>query len=253
VLTIRNGTPGNDTLNGSLGGNVDDVLNGGLGDDLYQYTLGSGNDVINDTGGIDSVQLGDPLRLFTGWKFYRSGNDLLMDFYGQGRVTVTDQFLLGLPVVEVLGFSDGGTPYSFSNSLTGAAGNDVLIGTSSAETITGNGGDDLIFGHGGNDTLFGGDGDDELHGGAGNNTINGGVGWDSAEYGDLAAGVTVNFSGLTKNISGHQLADGHVLQASGAEDVLTGIEAVSGSAFADVFYDGGTTGYISFLGCHCDS
>jgi Ca2+-binding RTX toxin-like protein len=247
VLTIRNGTPGNDTLNGSLGGNVDDVLNGGLGDDLYQYTLGSGNDVINDTGGIDSVQLGDPLRLFTDWKFYRSGNDLLMDFYGQGRVTVTDQFLLGLPVVEVLGFSDGGTPYSFSNSLTGAAGNDVLIGTSSAETITGNGGDDLIFGHGGNDTLFGGDGDDELHGGAGNNTINGGVGWDSAEYGDLAAGVTVNFSGLTKNISGHQLADGHVLQASGAEDVLTGIEAVSGSAFADVFYDGGTTGYISFF------
>jgi Ca2+-binding RTX toxin-like protein len=188
-----------------------------------------------------------PLRLFTDWKFYRSGNDLLMDFYGQGRVTVTDQFLLGLPVVEVLGFSDGGTPYSFSNSLTGAAGNDVLIGTSSAETITGNGGDDLIFGHGGNDTLFGGDGDDELHGGAGNNTINGGVGWDSAEYGDLAAGVTVNFSGLTKNISGHQLADGHVLQASGAEDVLTGIEAVSGSAFADVFYDGGTTGYISFF------
>ncbi len=245
-MTIRNGTPDNDTLNGSLGGNVNDVLNGGLGDDLYQYTLGSGNDVINDTGGIDTVQLGDPLHLYTGWNFYRSGNDLVMDFYGQGRVTVTDQFLLGLPVIEVLGFSDGGTPYSFSNSLTGAAGNDILIGTASAEMITGNGGDDLIFGHEGNDTLFGGDGDDELHGGAGNNTIDGGMGWDSAEYNDVTAGVTVNFSGLTKNISGHLLADGHVLQTSGAEDVLTGIEAVSGSAFADVFYDGGTTGYISF-------
>jgi Ca2+-binding RTX toxin-like protein len=222
-MTIRNGTTGNDTLNGSLGGNVDDVLNGDLGDDLYQYTLGSGNDVINDTGGIDTVQLGDPLHLFTGWNFYRSGNDLVMDFYGQGRVTVTDQFLLGLPVVEVLGFSDGGTPYSFSNSLTGTAANDVLIGTASAETITGNGGDDLIFGHGGNDTLFGGDGDDELSGGAGNNTIDGGAGGrDAVSYDDAPAGVTVSLA-----TAGPQATGG-----SGT-DTLVSIENLIGSGFND--------------------
>ncbi len=246
-MAIRNGTTGNDTLDGNLGGNVDDVLNGGLGNDLYLYTLGSGNDVINDTGGLDTVQLGDPLNLYRGWHFYRSGNDLVMDFNGQGRVTVTGQFL-GLPVIEVLAFADGGTPYSFSNLFTGSTGNDVLIGTSSAETITGNSGDDLIFGNEGNDTLSGGGGDDELHGGTGNNSIDGGAGWDEASYDDAAAGVTVNFSGQTQNVSGHLLADGHVLQASGAEDVLTGIELVGGSAFADVFYDGGTAVLISFSG-----
>ncbi|MEF8707535.1 MAG: hypothetical protein V5B38_01060 [Candidatus Accumulibacter propinquus] len=182
-MTILNGTTGNDTLNGSLGGNVNDVLNGGLGDDLYQYTLGSGNDVINDTGGIDTIQLGDPLHLFTSWYFYRIGNDLVMDFNGQGRVTVTGQFLLGLPIVEVLGFSDGGSPYTFSNSLTGSAGNNALIGTLSAETITGDSGNDLIFGNEGNDTLYGGNGDDELHGGAANNVLDGGAGSDSLNGG----------------------------------------------------------------------
>jgi len=50
------------------------------------------------------------------------------------------------------------------------------------------------------------------------------------------------------NVSGHLLADGHVLQASGAEDVLMGIEMVVGSAYADVFYDGGTAAHINFSG-----
>ena len=60
-MAIFNGTDGNDTLVGSAG-NVDDALNGDLGNDVYRYSLGSGNDVISDTGGADTIELSDPLH-----------------------------------------------------------------------------------------------------------------------------------------------------------------------------------------------
>jgi hypothetical protein len=75
-MAIYNGTSAADTLSGSAG-NVNDVLNGGLGNDLYRYSLGSGNDVINDTGGWDTLQLDDPLYLFREGYAYRSGNNLV--------------------------------------------------------------------------------------------------------------------------------------------------------------------------------
>jgi [FeFe] hydrogenase H-cluster maturation GTPase HydF len=61
-MATYNGSPGNDTLVGSVG-NIDDVLNGFLGNDLYRYTIGYGNDVITDTGGVDDDSaLGDKRR-----------------------------------------------------------------------------------------------------------------------------------------------------------------------------------------------
>jgi Ca2+-binding RTX toxin-like protein len=267
-MAIFNGTDGNDTLVGSAG-SVDDALNGGLGNDIYRYSLGSGNDVISDTGGADTIELADPLHLFSGWNFYRSGNDLVIDFNGQGRLTVTNQFL-GAPIIETLAFADGSALYSFSfsNLLTGTAGNDVLIGTSSGEVINGGGGDDLIFGNEGDDTLFGGEGDDELSGGPGidalygdagndelhvlkgDSVVDGGAGQDEATFYQEAAGVAVNFSGTTQDVLGHPLADGNVLHADGVtETTLTSIEdGVVGSDYGDVFFAGRTTGFIGFRG-----
>ncbi|MBK7674863.1 MAG: hypothetical protein IPJ27_08835 [Candidatus Accumulibacter sp.] len=209
-MAIYNGTPGNDILNGSAG-SIDDTLDGGLGDDVYRYSLGSGNDVITDTGGADTIELSDPLSLYSGWNFYRNGNDLVINFNGQGLLTVTNQFL-GAPVIETLSL-DGSALYSFSNLLTGSAGNDVLIGTSSGEVINGGGGDDLIFGNQGDDTLSGGDGDDEISGGPGadelygdagddelhvlkgDSVVDGGADEDNATFYDEAGGVVINFSG----------------------------------------------------------
>jgi Ca2+-binding RTX toxin-like protein len=256
-MAIFNGTSGNDTLDGSLG-SVNDALNGGLGDDLYRYNVGSGNDVITDTGGADTLQLGDPNNLHPSWNFYRSGangKDLVIDFYGQGRITVINQFL-GSPIVETLAFADEWESYPFANGVTGAAGNDLLVGTSMAETINGNAGDDLIFAGAGNDTILGGDGDDEIHDGLGNdsivggggddwievdggsNIIDGGTGRDETSYINATQGVIVNLSGQVQG----NLADGHVLKSIGVEDTLTSIESVYGSDFADVFFGGRTTG-----------
>ena len=266
------GTAGNDTLSGGTGddtldgGSGDDALNGGLGNDLYRYTLGSGNDVITDTGGVDTLELADPLFLFSGWNAYRSSNDLVFDFFGQGQITVKDQFLAA-PIIDALALPGNSGPLTFSNSLIGNAGNDVLIGSASGEAIDGGGGDDLIFGNGGNDTLSGGDGDDELLGGSGDDFLYGGAGddsfdgqggqsyidggddWDEVAYSHEPGGVSVNLSGTTQNLAGHVLADGRVLHADGiTEDTLVSIEGISGTNFADAFYGGARGSHDSFTG-----
>jgi Ca2+-binding RTX toxin-like protein len=246
-MAIYNGTPGNDTLNGSAG-SVDDTLNAGLGNDLYRYALGSGNDVITDTGGLDTLQVGDPNNLYSRWTVYRVGNDLVFDFDAQGRVTIADQFVAE-PIVEALRFDDGGGPFAIANSPLGTPGNDLLIGGAAAENIDGGAGDDIIFANEGDDTISGGDGDDEIHAGPGANVIDGGDGDDSLSYSFAPGGVTVNLSGITQQIPLHgALLDGHVLLSDGlTENIVSGIEEVEGSVFADVFF-GGSAEFLTFSG-----
>jgi Ca2+-binding RTX toxin-like protein len=189
IMATRNGTAGNDTLDGSIGGNVDDILNGGLGDDVYPFGpayFQSGNDIITDTGGMDTIELSGAIGNYDGASVYRSGSDLVIDLGWLGRITVASQFA-GAPVVETLRFSLP-TPFfssqfSLSNSLTGTAGSDLLVGTPSAETLSGGDGNDLIFGNEGNDTLQGDDGDDDLSGGAGLDNLVGGAGSDELDGG----------------------------------------------------------------------
>jgi Ca2+-binding RTX toxin-like protein len=96
---------------------------------------------------------------------------------------------------------------SNTTTLTGTAGNDVIVGGAAAETLVGLGGDDVLIGGGGNDTLQGGGGND------------------TASYVDANGAVVVNLA-----TQGDAVAD--TSGAAGA-DVLSGIENVEGSAFAD--------------------
>jgi len=77
-----------------------------------------------------------------------------------------------------------------------------------------------LFGFSGNDTLSGGTGDDTLSGGTGDDTLVGGTGNDRASFRSAAAGVTVDVG------AGSATGDG--------TDVLSTIEDVIGSAFADI-------------------
>ncbi|MUZ62733.1 hypothetical protein GOZ98_08225 [Agrobacterium vitis] len=85
----------------------------------------------------------------------------------------------------------------------------------------GNSADNVIVSQGGVDKLYGYAGNDTIRGGSGGDTIDGGDGSDTASYSDSTAAVTINL--LTKTISGGYAAD----------DVLTSIENVEGSAYAD--------------------
>ncbi|MBF7683993.1 hypothetical protein I2F27_11860 [Acinetobacter sp. B5B] len=97
-----NGGAGNDTLYGGLGNDTlyggagDDYLNGGAGNDKYHYTFGSGNDVIDNSGG------GYDTLIFEGlasWQLNakKEGNDLLISVngYQNQSVRVKNHFLGG--------------------------------------------------------------------------------------------------------------------------------------------------------------
>ena len=112
-------------------------------------------------------------------------------------------------------------PGTFS-SANGAVNNIGIAPGTVIETAIGGGGNDTIIGNSSNNTLNGGGGADTLIGGIGADALIGGAGTDTANYASSSAGVTVNL--LTGLGSGGD--------AQG--DTLSGIENITGGAFADV-------------------
>jgi len=113
------------------------------------------------------------------------------------------------------------TGFTIANGVTveratGGNGDDLLTGNDAANVLAGGLGTDVLNGEAGDDTLIGGGGAD---------TLNGGAGLDTADYGSAAAGISARLS------IGRVLNDG-----SGAVDILTGVENVTGSAFADTLF-----------------
>jgi Ca2+-binding RTX toxin-like protein len=108
------------------------------------------------------------------------------------------------------------------DTLNGDAGDDVIVGGAGGDILHGGADADLLDGGSDTDTLWGDDGDDILEGGADADGLNGGAGFDYARYEFSNAAVSIN-------IAQHTAAGG---DAQG--DVLTGVEGLFGSAFADV-------------------
>ncbi|MEW8439417.1 MAG: calcium-binding protein [Candidatus Thiodiazotropha taylori] len=94
------GGVGSDNLVGGLGS---DALSGGAGDDHYYYSLGNGQDVVDNTGGgVDRLFFTDITsdRL----SFHQEGNDLviLVDGDLEQSVRVTNHFLGGDAVIDLI-------------------------------------------------------------------------------------------------------------------------------------------------------
>lgn len=101
-------------------------------------------------------------------------------------------------------------------------------------TLTGGSGNDSLTGGFGPDTLLGNAGDDRLIGGGGADLLDGGPGNDTGDYSAASGSVNVN------------LATGAGLGSDAANDVLTGIENLIGSAFKDTLV--GDAGHNSLSG-----
>ncbi|MDO1559002.1 M10 family metallopeptidase C-terminal domain-containing protein [Brevundimonas sp. 2R-24] len=99
----------------------------------------------------------------------------------------------------------------------------VVLGAPTGVTLNGTANGDVLNGTEGDDTLNGLDGNDTLIGLAGADQLNGGAGIDGVSYASSNAGVTVSL------VTGAG-AGGHA-----AGDVLSSIEILYGSAFADTF------------------
>ena len=230
------GFDGNDTLGGGLGDDTftgglgTDSLDGGVGNDTYVWTLGDGQDTINDTSAslteIDVLRLvgvlpGDVvLKRRTATLPHMNVN--VQTPSGQQTIVVFNQLLdptkrFG---VEAIVFDDG-TIWSLTDimaKLTGqsTSGNDSLLGT---------GFDDRIFGGTGNDTIDGASGDDSLNGQDGADLLIGGAGADIVSYYGAPAGVTVDLA-LTTAQTG-------AVGSWETGDVLQTIENLEGTLYAD--------------------
>ncbi|MGK9165319.1 M10 family metallopeptidase C-terminal domain-containing protein [Inquilinus limosus] len=193
------GMAGDDRISGSSAGT--DYLDGGAGNDILNGrsasdTLvgGAGNDVLQGGQGSDVMDGGE-------------GTDTAdLGWIGQTGSVFAD--------LANQSCSDGDILIDIEN-LIGGAFNDTLTGDAGANVLTGRDGDDDLSGGDGNDTLFGGRGADDLIGGAGT---------DMVDYLELNTGTT----GVTIDLGAGTASGG-----SAQGDVLSGIENLGGSAYAD--------------------
>lgn len=230
------GNEGNDTLIGEQG---DDTIVGGDDFDTvsFEYATtgvvvnlaagtadGEGHDLIHDVEAVVGSHFNDKITGSAGnnWLDGGEGNDTIDGGAGFDTVSFA-RATTGVTVNLALGTATG-------------YGNDVLKGI---ETVLGSAFDDVLIGDGGANGLLGGAGNDVLNGGGGNDTLTGGAGDDALDGG---SGVdTANYSGATTGVAVDLVAGTAFGEGN---DILTGIENVTGSAFDDTITGSNANNWI---------
>src|SRR5262249_23283159 len=197
-------SPGARTQTGT--DNADDLF-GTDGSDSLQGN--GGNDRLFGEGGYDVLYGGAGADLLDGG----TGSDIAD--YALARSGGVASLATG-----GTGGDAGGDVYVSIEDLYGSDFNDVLEGNDQANVILGYSGANTIRGLGGNDYLAGGNDSDTFYGGAGADHIDGAGGFDYARYDDSPSGVTISFMGQGTG-------------GDAAGDMLSNIEGLVGSAFAD--------------------
>lgn len=194
------GDAGDDYISGGgtlIGGPGNDRIYGSKGDDVYIFNRGDGQDLITDTGGVDTIRFGDGIR----------PDDIVIKRVGNGyghnlelcikdtddKVAVYEHFgtnsywgSVDNPAVKIerVEFADGTvwTKEDIDDKMhnrTGTDGADTIEAYGKRGVVYhGLGGDDNLRGAAGNDQLYGENGDDRISGGDGNDLIVGGRGND---------------------------------------------------------------------------
>jgi Ca2+-binding RTX toxin-like protein len=211
-----NGGAGNDTLTSSAtaGAGIKDVLKGGVGNDSL---VGTGN-ATNTWASYSDSRWGVNVNLGTGAGTSNGGT--AATGYGHSNYATTDSTAAGDVLVSI-------------GNVTGSIYKDSITGSTGANIINGGAGNDTIdsgTANTGNDSLLGGDGNDTFVMRAATqtaDTINGGAGTgDTIDFSNAGGAVTVNLSSVigvtTNNFTG-----------AGGSGVISGVENVIGSGFAD--------------------
>jgi Ca2+-binding RTX toxin-like protein len=215
AANVLTGNDGDDTLAGLRG---NDSLDGGAGADTLDYSAADAGVTLNlaslaaqNTGGAGTDTLANAENVL-GSGF----GDVIAGTVGANVVDGGDGF-------DTADYSSSGLGVAVDLSVagpqdTGTAGLDTLT---FMEGVTGGAGRDVLTGAPGANALTGGAGNDTLVASAGGDALDGGTGTDTADYSQRPPGVTVNLTAGRAS-------------SSGATDILTALENVTGSAGADV-------------------
>ena len=194
------GTTDDETFN-ALQGN--DTIYGGSGDDVYQFALGDGQDIIVENAGADTVEFiggitpdqvkiertgvdgedlilhlfdvnGEPtedsIRVIKAYQSYSVSGSRVEKV----KFTLADGSVLMMVIDEleklynVTELDDVVYGFESNDVISALSGIDTVHAAGGDDTLQGDGDDDVLFGEIGNDTLIGGQGNDILNGGAGN-------------------------------------------------------------------------------------
>jgi len=205
------GLAGADTLSGDegddylVGGYGDDTLQGYNGNDTYVWSLGDGDDLIDENGAslteTDLLVLTDVASDEVTLKRVTGSNDLIITIGSlglSGTITVDEQFASTTngKGIEAIEFSDG-VVWTLDDIISNT---DVVGDALAGDTLTGiSSYDETFYGLGGADTINGNDGDDTIVGGSGYDTLNGGNGndiyiWSSGDESDIISDVSTSTS-----------------------------------------------------------
>lgn len=210
------GGAGNDILSAGEGA---DYLRGDIGDDVYQYSVGHGEDLIDDWSdvpGSDKIVFGAGI-LPSAVIVSRDGYNVILTIGAGDSITIREQLTGAERSIEEVHFADS-TIWTAQDIREWIIAAEITTGD---DYITGTGFGDSIIALGGNDTLDAGEGDDLLVGGAGADNILGGGGVDTASYATAAGGVYVHLGWVETNLG------------DAAGDTYDSIENVTGSDFND--------------------
>ncbi len=221
--TISGGI-GDDTI---MGGAESDTLYGGDGSDVFTFTYGFGNDLIEGGEGGTDVDTLD----FDGM----GSNPLSVWITTNETGTVTNGSngdLINFSEIEAFTLTSGndslwGGGADDAMYVDAGAGNDNIDGGSGHDTLVSGDGNDSLSGGAGNDSLVGNSSEGTsyalLEGGAGADTLDGALGnWDVAAYWSSGSGINIDLTDATAESGG---------EAAG--DVLIGIEQIDGSSHGD--------------------
>ena len=150
---------GDELTNYLWGGNGNDIIDGGAGDDTFVIDSASDRIIENTSEGTDLIQSSVTYRV--------SRNVENLTLTGKGNISG-----YGNSLANTLTGNDK------ANKLYGKSGDDKLYGGSGADKLYGQEGDDKLYGGSSADKLYGQEGDDYLSGGSSKDTLSGGDGND---------------------------------------------------------------------------
>ncbi|WP_295094730.1 calcium-binding protein [Ruminococcus sp.] len=195
---------GNNTLNGSnsddrfYSGYGNDIMNGGSGNDNYYFGMYTGDDIINDTEGNNTIVFIDGLSAEDfDTSISMNGKFILTNKYTGDTITLNDfishplnydfasydelQTIGGREAREVIEGTEGDDELDASdgfNIFYGRDGKDTIYGGENIDFMYGGSDDDILLGRNGTNIMFGEDGNDTIEDGDHSSYLNGGSGND---------------------------------------------------------------------------